>query len=175
MNRPALSILLVAAAVLPVQARAQTAVDPSVAAMQSNWQQITGNILAAAMEMKEADYAFRPIATVRTFGELIGHIAGAQFSICAAALGEPARAEDAVEKNAKTKADLVAALKESNTYCARAYTQSGKSLSTSTVLFGSPSTRAGAMVLNVVHDGEHYGNIVTYMRMKGLVPPSSKQ
>ena len=126
--------------------------------------------------MSEADYAFRPVETVRTFGQIIGHVAGSQRMICAAALGEAVPAEDAVEKAATTKAALVAALKESNDYCARAYAQSDAAAAApASPLFGQTGSRMGALALNAVHDGEHYGNIVTYMRMKGMVPPSSRQ
>ena len=143
--------------------------------MRSNWQQTIAFITTAAEELSEADYAFRPVATVRTFGELIGHVAGAQNMICAAALGEPQPAEDAVEKTAKTKAALVKALKESTAYCAKAYAIPVSSGGMAVQLFGSPNTRFGALALNLMHDGEHYGNIVTYMRIKGLVPPSSRR
>jgi uncharacterized damage-inducible protein DinB len=133
------------------------------------------NITVAAEELTDADYAYKPVATVRSFGELIGHVAGSQFMICAAALGEPQPAEDAVERRAKTKAALVQALKESTAYCARAYAIPASAAGVPVTLFGSPSTRVGALALNAVHDGEHYGNIITYMRMKGMVPPSSRR
>jgi uncharacterized damage-inducible protein DinB len=177
-------ILLVAAvatlaggAVLVRHAIADTAA-PSADAVASNralWQAMTGYITTAAEELSEADYAYRPVNTVRTFGELVGHVAGAQYMFCAAALGEPPRAEDAVEKNAKSKADLVKALKESTEYCNRAYAQSDDALGQPIKLFGQDRTRMFALVMNGVHNGEHYGNIVTYMRMKGMVPPSSRQ
>ena len=174
--------LLIAVA-LPMGALAQsqsaraasTAPDPSIAALRSNWQGVIDNITAAATELTEAEYAYRPVATVRTLGELIGHIAGSQNLMCAAALGEPQPAEDAVERAAKTKAALVEALRKSNEYCARAYAISGASAGVATELFGSPSTRVGALALNAVHDGEHYGNIITYYRMMGKVPPSSRR
>ena len=87
----------------PVVERGTTgAPNPITAAMHANWQQVTGYITAAAEEMTEADYAYKPTASDRTFGELICHVAGAQYMMCAAALGVPARAEDAVEKAAKT-------------------------------------------------------------------------
>jgi uncharacterized damage-inducible protein DinB len=149
--------------------------DPGLAAMKANWKQVIGFITASAEELSETDYAYRPVATVRTFGELIGHVAGSQNMICAAALGDKQPAEDAVEKAAKTKAALVKALKESNAYCEKAYAISASQAGMSVELFGAPSTRAGALALNAVHDGEHYGNIITYMRMKGMVPPSSRR
>jgi uncharacterized damage-inducible protein DinB len=173
------STLFAAVALLAIpaglQAQAAPAGDPVVGAMRANWRQVTGYITAAAEEMTEADYAYKPTASVRTFGELIGHVAGAQFMMCAAALGEPARAEDAIEKSAKTKAALVAALKESTAYCAKAYGMTSAALAPTTQLFGQTVPRAHAIMLNAVHNGEHYGNIITYMRMKGMVPPSSRQ
>jgi uncharacterized damage-inducible protein DinB len=174
--------LLLAAAV-PLTAVAQAASasaarpapDASLTALRANWQQVTDFITTAATELTEAEYAYRPVATVRSFGELIGHIAGAQYMICAAALGDPQPAEDAVESTAKTKAALVAALKASTEYCAKAYAITTAQAAMATTLFGSPNTRAGALALNAVHNGEHYGNIITYMRMMGKVPPSSRR
>ena len=167
-------------ATLPAAAMAQTAMagngaDASIAALRSNWLQAVGNITKAAEELSEADYAYRPVATVRTFGEIVGHVAGSQYLMCAAALGEKQPAEDAVEKAAKTKAAILKALHESVEYCTKAYAITAATAGLSTQLFGETSTRVGALALNAVHDGEHYGNIVTYMRMKGMVPPSSRR
>lgn len=163
---------------LPALAQGATATppqDPALAALRTNWQQVIDNITMAAEELSEADYAYRPVATVRTFGEMIGHIAGSQNLMCAAALGDPQPAEDAVEKSATTKAALVKALKESTAYCARAYAIPASTSGMAIEMFGAKSTRIGALTLNAVHDGEHYGNIITYMRMKGMVPPSSRR
>jgi uncharacterized damage-inducible protein DinB len=174
----ALSLAALPVAPLPAfaQSSAQAAApEASIAAIRTNWQQVIDNITAAAEELSEADYAFRPVATVRTFGEMIGHIAGSQNLMCAAALGDRQPAEDAVEKSATTKSALVKALKESTAYCAKAYAIPATTAGMVIEMFGAPSTRAGALVLNAVHDGEHYGNIVTYMRMKGMVPPSSRR
>lgn len=173
--RLAAALTLTAAAALAPASLAAQATDPGIAALRANWQQVADYITKAAEELSEADYAYRPVATVRTFGELIGHVAGSQNMICAAALGEKQPAEDAVEKSAKTKAALVQALKESNAYCAKAYAIPVSTAGMAIELFGGPSTRVGALALNAVHDGEHYGNIITYMRMKGMVPPSSRR
>jgi len=165
----------VAAAAATATAAASPAADIAIPALRAQWQGVIDNITKAAEEVSEANYAFKPVPTVRSFGELIGHVAGSQDMICAAALGEPQPAEDAVEKAAKTKAALVEALKKSTEHCAKAYAMSATDGAIAAELFGSPNTRFGAIALNAVHDGEHYGNIVTYMRMKGMVPPSSKQ
>ena len=171
------AVLIFAAALVsrPTTAAAQAPKDPAMAALYSNWQGQIDFITKAAEEMTEADYAYKPVATVRSFGELIGHVAGSQDLICAAVLGEKQPAEDAIEKTAKTKAALLAALKASTAHCMKAYNIPAASGTATIDMFGSKSTKLGALALNAVHDGEHYGNIVTYMRMKGMVPPSSRR
>ncbi len=165
-------LVLVLGALLPAAAHAQS---PAVAALRTQWRTVSANLTRAADELSEADYAYRPVATVRTFGQLFAHVAGAQLSRCASALGESARDEDAVEKGSTTKAAIVAALRQSNELCTRAYAQTDAAAAAATQLYGQSRPRLDALAMNAVHDGEHYGNVVTYMRMKGLVPPSSRQ
>jgi len=181
MKRIALLLLAFGAAPAAAQATAASVSNPAAGAANTAvtgaknvWNAMTGYVTTAAEQMPEADYAFKPVATVRSFGELIGHIAGAQNMICAAALGEKQPNEDDIEKSVKTKAGLVAALKASTAYCARAYAQSDAASAGPTKLFGQDNTRIGALTLNAAHNAEHYGNIVTYMRIKNMVPPSSQ-
>jgi uncharacterized damage-inducible protein DinB len=136
---------------------------------------MTAYITTAAEELTQAQYAFKPVETVRSFGQLIGHVAGAQYLICAAALGDPPRDEGEIERTKTAKADLVAALKASTEYCSRAYAQTDAAVQQTTDLFGQQRTRLHALGLNATHNAEHYGNIITYMRMNGLVPPSSRR
>jgi uncharacterized damage-inducible protein DinB len=138
------------------------------------WKSVIGNVNQAADELSEQMYTYRPTPEVRTFGELFAHIAGSQKMYCAMALGEKVPGEDDVEKNAKTKAAIVAALKASNEYCERAYTQPDESLRAPVDIFGEQHPRFYALIANASHDGEHYGNIVTYMRLNKMVPPSSR-
>ena len=175
MTRISPVLLVLVAVVVPSPARAQSPGADAMAGLLDQWKTVTANITAAAEELTEAEYGYRPVATVRSFGDLIGHVAGTQEMICAAVLGEKTPAEDAVEKTAKTKAALVAALKASTAHCAKAYALRGAALSGTVELFGAKNTKAGALAVNTVHNGEHYGNIVTYMRMQGKVPPSSKR
>ncbi len=158
--------------IAPLTVRAQ---DPVLAAVKENWKGMITNVTAAADEVSEANYAFKPTPEVRSFGQLIGHVAGTQNLICAAVLGDKVPAEDAIEKTAKTKAALVAALKASTAYCEKAYAIAPAKFGESIEMFGGKQTKIAALTLNAVHDGEHYGNIVTYMRLKGMVPPSSKR
>lgn len=171
-----LFLVLCAAPVAAQQTVSAMRPNPSfaVGTTKSMWEAMTNFITKAAEQMPEADYSFRPAESVRTFGQLIGHVAGAQNMICAAALGEKGGSEDNIEKSTTTKAGLLAALRASSEYCQRAYAQSDAASEGTTTLFGSPSTRLRALVLNATHNSEHYGNIVTYMRIKGMVPPSSQ-
>jgi uncharacterized damage-inducible protein DinB len=138
------------------------------------WELMTNYLTKAAEQVPEADYSFRPTPDVRTFGQMVGHVAAAQNMICASALAEKSANEDDIEKSTTTKAGLLAALRASTEYCRRAYAQSDAASAGATTLFGRPSTRLRALILNATHNSEHYGNLVTYMRIKGMVPPSSQ-
>jgi uncharacterized damage-inducible protein DinB len=171
MKRRALAIAVLLAA--PAFAQAQEA-NPGVAGIKGAWSIQSGYFTRAAEQVSEADYAYKPVATVRSFGELVGHVAGAQNMFCAAVLGEPMKPEDDVEKTAKTKAALVAALKASNEYCNRAHAITDASAAGMVKFFGQDHSKMWVLALNASHVGEHYGNAVTYLRMKGMVPPSSQ-
>ena len=126
--------------------------------------------------MPEAKYSFKPVASVRTFGEILAHVAGANYIFCAAAKGEKSpHAEDAFEKTATTAPAIIKALQESIVYCDAAYTALDDRQcrqKRSTAPFGGGKTaRAAALMGNTGHLQEHYGNLVTYLRINGLVPP----
>lgn len=160
-------------------ARAQDHVAPAdyaVGTVRTLWQQQSGFVTESAREMPESKYSYRPTKAVRSFGELIAHVAGSQYSFCAAALGDSARAEDDIEKKKNmSKADLVAAMQASNEYCTRAYQQTDDASTAKIQLFGQERTRLFALMINATHDAEHYGNLITYLRINGMVPPSSKR
>ncbi|HYZ82976.1 MAG TPA: DinB family protein [Bryobacteraceae bacterium] len=132
------------------------------------------NILKSAEKMPEEDYTFKPTPDVRSFAGLLGHIADAQYSFCGAVKGESKRV--GVEKSKTSKADLTAALKEAFAYCDAAYDSMTDASGVGMVkLFGTERTKLGVLAFNNAHTYEHYGNLVTYMRMKNLVPPSSER
>ena len=170
-------LLLVLVLALSAPALAQStpaSANPGISALRDMWEGQSGYLLRAAEQMPDSGYAFKPVATVRTFGQLIGHVAGSQNAFCAAALGDPERREDEIEKSMTTKAQLVSALRASSEYCRRAYAQTDAAAAQQITLFGEKQTRMWALALNATHDGEHYGNVVTYFRIKGMVPPSSQ-
>jgi len=177
MKRPVIVALLLAFPVSVLNAQtSDEAADQSVGTTRALWQQLSGYVTQAAEDMPEAKYGFKPTPDVRSFGELIAHVAGSQYMFCAAATGDSARAEDDIEKKKMTgKAELVAAMRASNEYCARAYHQTDDASAAKVKLFGQEQTRLYALMINATHDAEHYGNIVTYMRLNNMVPPSSKR
>jgi len=171
------SVMLVTLAAAPLFAQSANragAAPSATAQLKKSWENVRGYLLDAAVEVPESTYAFRPTPDVRTFGELIAHLAGSQDAFCAEALGEKPPAEDAVEKVTTTKAALIQALRKSNDHCARAYAQSDADAAKPVNSAEGGGTRFSSLLLNTTHDSEHYGNIVTYMRMNHMVPPSSK-
>ena len=175
MKRPFLFVLAIGSLAGSTQAQQPAASsDLAVRTVREQWQAMTNYVTRAAADVPDSLYAYKPVATVRSFGQLIGHVAGAQYMICAAALGDPPRGEDEIEKTKTTKTELVAALRASTEYCGRAYAQTDAAAQQRTQLFGQERSRLAALGINATHNAEHYGNLVTYMRMNGLVPPSSR-
>lgn len=166
-------LLTIVAAPLGAQASPGTG-NSAVATTRAVWLSNANYIAQSAEDMPEAKYAYKPTPEVRSFGQLIGHVAGSQYMFCAAALGEPARAEDNIEKTKTSKADLVAAMKASTAYCEKAYAMTDAATQAEITMFGQKQNKFWLLVMNASHDGEHYGNIVTYLRLNGMVPPSSK-
>jgi uncharacterized damage-inducible protein DinB len=135
---------------------------------------IKRDIVESADGVPEAEYAFKPTPQVRSFGELIGHIADGNAWYCGLASGSNPAWKDPVEKTVKTKADLVKALKDSFAKCDEVYTGTTEENALALVPAGQrDQMRAMVLLDNVAHLNEHYGNIVTYMRLKGHVPPST--
>lgn len=134
---------------------------------------VTGYLLSAAEQVPESDYGFRPTEEVRTFGEIIDHVADAQFAYCSAVGG--GERPDAAGAEATTKSEIVRRFRASRSYCLEVYRNvEAGGLAATVDVFGSEGTRVGTMIQNVTHDNLHYGNIITYMRSLGMVPPSSQ-
>lgn len=136
---------------------------------------VSRNAVEAAEKMPEAEFAFQPSKDVRTFGGFIGHIANSEFGYCARAKGEANPNKEDFEKVAG-KAALVAGIKAAVAYCDAVYkTTTDASLSEMVAMGQSQQPRGQILVQNISHTNEHYGNLVTYMRLKGLVPPSTER
>ena len=129
-------------------------------------------LLRAAETMPEASYAFKPTPKVRSYGEVVAHIADSQYVFCSVVLGVKNPAP-AIEKNKTSKAELLAALKESFLYCDKAYDGMTDATATEMVKLHGGSPKLGVLTINNIHSTEHYGNLVTYLRLKDIVPPTS--
>lgn len=133
------------------------------------------DVLKSAQEMPEADYSFKPVSTVRTFGQLVAHVADAQYEFCSAVVGD-GKQPPGIEKSKTSKAEIIQALQEAFAYCDPAYNGLTDEHAADIVkFFGHDSPKLSILAANVGHNMEHYGNMITYLRIKGLVPPSSQK
>ena len=166
---PALLIFLVApAAAVVAQENPLTAYNKQV------YGGVKAILLGSAEKMPEEKYGFRPTDSVRSFGEIVGHAADAQYLFCSIVLEETNPAPQ-VEETKTSKAELVAALEEAFAYCDTAYDGMTETSATELVTFrGGDSPKLGVLQVNLVHTMLHYGNLVTYMRMNDVVPPTSE-
>lgn len=136
--------------------------------------QVTSWIVNAAEKMPEAEYAFRPGPASRSFGEILGHIADTNYLFCSLVLGEKNPAPN-IEKTKTRKAELMSSLRDAFAYCRRAYSAlTDQNAHESVKALGQERNRLGVLWFNASHNLEHYGNLVVYLRTKGIVPPSSE-
>ncbi len=141
------------------------------------------NITRSAEKVGEDMYGLRPGTQeeVRTFGQHLAHVATYNFLWCSQAKGEKnPNAGVSLEKTLKTKAEFQKALADSFAYCDPVYASLNDENGAQVVEIQQESgrvvrnTRMALLMLNVVHNNEIYGNLVTTMRMKNIVPPSSE-
>ena len=132
--------------------------DAATEAIRRSFAEVSDYVTKAAALVPEDKYTYRPTESVRTFGQMVGHIADGYNYYCATAAGRKVQWSDATEKGSTDKATLVAKLEEATDACNAAHGGAGQ---------------AGPLVSNIAHSNLHYGNLVTYIRMLGLVPPSS--
>jgi len=163
--------ILILFAVTPILAQDA---DPLSAGQKMLHSMVKDYIVRAAEKMPEADYSFKPTPEVKSFGQILGHIADTQYLFAAPVLGEQAPSKE-VEKTKTTKADIVQALKDAFAYSDKAYdglkdAQAGELVK----FFGRDRAKLTLLSFNTSHNNEHYGNLVTYLRIKGIVPPSSE-
>ncbi|MGH9203945.1 MAG: DinB family protein [Vicinamibacterales bacterium] len=153
-------------------------------AIRNSHNTIKGNLLKSAEKMSEADYAFKPagiMPEVRTYGQFIGHVADANYLLCARAKGEAnPMGQTSIEKTKTARADLIKALSDAIAYCDTVYSTLTDAQALEFISVPGPNNttrqivRAAPLMSNNAHNNEHYGNLVTYMRVKGIIPPSSE-
>lgn len=131
-------------------------------------------LLSSAEKMPDEDYGFRPTESVRSYGQILGHIADQQYLQCSRVLDEK-DPNPQLEKNVTSKTEMIVALKAVFSYCDRAYESVNEETADQIVRFGPQEfPKLGVLVINLLHSTLHYGNLITYMRLKNIVPPSSE-
>ena len=161
----------------PLLALAQSSDDApgAVTASLKGLHDVTvANIMKTAEMLDEDMYAYRPTDEVRTTGQILAHVANAQYLFCSSAVGEDNPNQENFEETATTKEEIVAALQAAFDYCSGVYAgMSDAAGAEMQDFFGNKMAGSAILAFNSAHNYEHYGNLVTYMRINGIVPPSS--
>jgi uncharacterized damage-inducible protein DinB len=145
------------------------------AGVKKDYQSARDNFIRAAEKMPDAKYGFKPSPDVRSFAQQVAHVADDQYNLCAPAKGETRKAAyTAIEDSMSQKAELVAALKQAFAYCDGAYDALTDASGVEPIA-GRNRTKFGMLNWNLWHTWEHYGNVTVYLRMNGLVPPTSEK
>jgi uncharacterized damage-inducible protein DinB len=184
-HRMRTSLMLAALALAGSNASAQTAGDVYARGAQEQYRDIQALIMRAAEKTGEDLYSFKPTPDVRSFAGVLGHVADGNLLLCRIASGESGWIEKVmkdigsvqVHEKKTAKADLVAALTESRAFCDSVFAKLTDASGQEMVEWfgGQKRTRVSVLTLATSHGWEHYGNLVTYMRLKGIVPPSSER
>jgi hypothetical protein len=160
--------------VLQAQAPAAPPANPITASEKGFYRYVSNAVIGAAQKMPEENYSFKPVPEVRSFGQLVGHEAEENYFFCTLATGAENPGKG-IEKTKTSKADLVAALKDAVAYCSTAFEgMTDAKGAEMTKFMNFDVAKIGLLSLNTAHTDEHYGNMVTYLRIKGIVPPTSE-
>jgi uncharacterized damage-inducible protein DinB len=145
--------------------------NPLISELKQFYTVRKGDLLKAADRMPNEGYDFKPTPDMRTFGQLIAHIADAQMSFCSGARGQPRRLNAASKTS---KVDLAAALKASFDECDSVFDSTTDATATQMVKAGDTEhSRFWSLLYATLHDNEEYGYLAVYLRLKDLVPPST--
>lgn len=167
----------------PAAPKAAPSANPITDSIKANYTTMKGYVTKSAAAVPAKGYIFKPAgvaAEVRNFGQIVGHLANANYMFCAPLVGEAMAGErgpgGADYEKIAGKADLEKALAASFEYCDKAFAavNDRNAAEPVTGLPTGPTTKIGALAINNGHVAEHYGNFVTYMRAMGMVPPSSQ-
>ncbi len=166
-----LAALVFCTCALQAQGQAPGA-NPLSTELKSAYTSVKNNLVRMAEKMPEENYTFKPVAEIREFGAAIAHIADMQMRVCSTVNGE-AKSVNAASKT--TKADLVAALQTSFAECDKAFDTLTDASAVQMMTMGrGQRSKLGALNQIVAHDNEEYGYLAVYLRLKGIVPPSSE-
>jgi uncharacterized damage-inducible protein DinB len=143
---------------------------------QRGYQNVQENLAKAAEKMPEEHYGFKPTPEVKPFGQHIAHIALSQYGLCSRLKGEPNPKKDEKEETTRSKADTVALLKGSAAYCEPFVTGLTEASATELLPMGDDKVAKGLIPMALItHADEVYGTMAVYLRLKGIVPPSTEK
>ena len=178
MNRISTSV---AAAVVAIagacSASASLTVPPSGPSSEAlaAYNRVKPNILKAAEKMPAENYSYKPTPDIRTFARVVNHVTEAQLHSCGA-LTNTKFEDSAVPPETADKATILAALKASFDTCDKAYASLSDGGILEVLSVGPVKrSRIGLAWGNISHDNEQYATLALYLRLKGLVPPSSEK
>ena len=162
-------IITLAFASPAVFAQAESSIGP----LKRAYNTIEDDFVKAAEEMDGTNYSFKPTPELQSFGQRVAHIADANLRTCAIVKGEM-KSETASTKT--SKADLVAEIKASFSYCDSIVSSLTDAEANRVIgaARGGPKSELSVLWGMVSHDNEVYGTMTVYLRLKGLVPPSSQ-
>ena len=168
-----LAMSAIAYAQAPAQGQKTTLSD----GLRRSYNTVKMNLTEAAQKLDEANYSYRPSPDIRTFGAQLAHVANSQFNACAAAKGEPNPHQGSnLEKTMTTRADIIKALADSFAFCDPAFEKLTDQSALQLVRQGQNEIARGQVLVNLIaHGNEEYGILTVYLRMKGLVPPSTER
>jgi uncharacterized damage-inducible protein DinB len=147
---------------------------PYIGELKQNYTIVKNNLVRMAEKMPPEHYGFKPVPEIRSFGEAVAHVADSQARSCSVVNGEQ-KAVDAAAK--ATKADLVGALKDSYAICDAAFDALTDAGASRMVRLGQSTrerSKLGLLAGMISHSNEQYGYMAVYLRLKGIVPPSSE-
>jgi uncharacterized damage-inducible protein DinB len=151
--------------------------DPEMKVVLDSWNEIGRKLTAMAEDFPEDKYDFKPTPAERSFAEQLLHAAGSSYYFTNPVMGKkPPAAEDPKREQYKSKADIVAFVKKAFADGAAAIQSQGeKGMTTEVVYFPDQKARVLDIAYGLIeHSGEHYGQLVVYYRLAGLVPPESR-
>jgi uncharacterized damage-inducible protein DinB len=170
----ALPSALIICLLAPTVALAQDNPNPLSTFNRTTYGAVKNILLHSSEKMPEENYNFKPTDAVRSYGQIVGHLTDAQYMFCSIELGEK-NPDLKIEQTKSSKVDLIAALKGAFGYCDKAYeSMTEASAPQMAKFFGNDMPKLGVLTASNMHDLEHYGNLVTYMRPKNVVPPTSE-
>ncbi len=175
------AFVILSVALAAAQAPAPATPPPPIklgpaADVQRSYNGLKANILKAADKMPAESYSFRPTPDIRTFARVVNHISEAQLRYCGTINGTASDALPKVPPETADKNAIVAALQASYAECDKAYASLTDENVLQMLTLGTVTrTRIGFAWANVSHDNEQYATLALYMRLKGLMPPSSEK